>query len=71
MAIGYLPAAEMPYRGRVSTREEQFAMIDGVTAEAVHAAATRFLKPEEIRSAVVGPPGLDISGALAGAPATA
>lgn len=69
MAIGYLAAAEMLYRGRVSTQEEQFALIDGVTAEAVHAAATRYLQPEQIRSAVVGPPGLDISGALAGAPA--
>ncbi|MGI8608068.1 MAG: M16 family metallopeptidase [Candidatus Dormibacteria bacterium] len=69
MAIGYLAAAEMLYRGKVSTREEQFALIDGVTADAVQAAAAKYLRPEEIRSAVVGPPGLDISGALAGAAA--
>ena len=71
MAIGYLAAAEMLYRGRVSTREEQFALIDSVSADAVHAAAVKYLRPGEIRSAVVGPHGLDISGALAGATAAA
>jgi predicted Zn-dependent peptidase len=71
MAIGYLAAAEMLYRGKVSTREEQFALIDSVTADQVQEAARRYLKPEEIRSAVVGPPGLDISGALVGATAAA
>ena len=68
MAIGYLAAAEMLYRGKVSTREEQFALIDGVTADAVQAAAAKYLRPDQIRSAVVGPPGLDISGALTAAP---
>ena len=71
MAIGYLAAAEMLYRGKVSTREEQFALIDGVTADAVNEAARKYLRPDEIRSAVVGPPGLDISTALKGATAAA
>ncbi|MEA2682501.1 MAG: hypothetical protein QOK05_829 [Chloroflexota bacterium] len=70
MAIGYLAAAELLYRGRVSTQEEQFALIDAVTADAIQAAAAQYLRPEEIRSAVVGPHGLDITGALAGAAAT-
>jgi predicted Zn-dependent peptidase len=69
MAIGYLAAAELLYRGRVSTREEQFALIDAVTADDIHAAAVKYLRPDEIRSAVVGPHGLDVSAALAGATA--
>jgi predicted Zn-dependent peptidase len=71
MALGYLAAAEMLYRGRVSTQGEQFALIDGVTADDINQAAARYLRPAEIRSAIVGPHGLDISGALAGASAAA
>ena len=69
MAVGYLAAAELLYRGRVSSREEQFALIDAVTADAIQAAAVKYLKPDEIRSAIVGPHGLDMSSALAGAAA--
>jgi predicted Zn-dependent peptidase len=64
MAMGYLAAAEMLYRGRVIPMEEQFALIDGVTADQIQASAARYLKPAEIRSAIVGPPGLDISDVL-------
>ena len=64
MAIGYLAAAEILYRGRVSTQEEQFALIDGVTSDDIAAAAHKYLHPEEIRSATVGPVGLDISSSL-------
>jgi predicted Zn-dependent peptidase len=64
MAMGYLAAAEMLYRGRVVPMEEQFALIDAVTADQVQACAARYLRPAEIRSAVVGPPGLDISEVL-------
>jgi predicted Zn-dependent peptidase len=71
MAIGYLAAAELLYRGRVSTIEEQFALIDAVTADDIQAAAARYLRPAEIRSAVVGPHGLDVSSALVGATAAA
>ena len=71
MAIGYLAAAELLYRGKVSNQAEQFALIDSVTAADINAAAARLLKPAELRSAVVGPPGLDISEVLAGARAAA
>jgi len=67
MAIGYLAAAELLYRGKVSEQAEQFALIDSVTAADINAAAARLLQPTELRSAVVGPPGLDISGILTGA----
>jgi predicted Zn-dependent peptidase len=69
MAVGYLAAAELLYRGRVSSREEQFALIDAVTADAIQGAAAKYLQPDEIRSAVVGPHGLDVSSALASAAA--
>jgi predicted Zn-dependent peptidase len=64
MAMGYLAAAELLYRGRVIPMAEQFALIDGVTSDQVAAMASRYLKPAEIRHAVVGPPGLDISDVL-------
>jgi predicted Zn-dependent peptidase len=64
MAMGYLAAAELLYRGRILTMEEQFALIDGVTADQIQAMAARFLRPAEIRHAIVGPAGLDISGVL-------
>ncbi|MDP9325457.1 MAG: insulinase family protein [Candidatus Dormibacteraeota bacterium] len=64
MAMGYLAAAELLYRGRVIPMEEQFALIDGVTSDQVAAMAGRYLKPAEIRHAIVGPPGLDISDVL-------
>jgi len=69
MAIGYLAAAEILYRGKVSTQAEQFALIDAVTADDIQAAAARYLRPEEIRSATVGPVGLDISSSLKSAAA--
>ncbi|MDQ6748777.1 MAG: insulinase family protein [Candidatus Dormibacteraeota bacterium] len=71
MAVGYLAAAEILYRGRVSSREEQFALIDAVTPDDIQAAAAKYLRPEQVRSAVVGPHGLDISAALSGATAAA
>ena len=64
MAMGYLAAAELLYRGRVVPMEEQFALIDAVTAAEIEACAQRYLRPAEIRSAIVGPPGLDISEVL-------
>src|ERR1700730_5482116 len=60
MAQGYLAAAELLYRGRVSNREEQFALIDSITAGDIQAAAASYLHPEEIHGALVGPPGLDV-----------
>jgi predicted Zn-dependent peptidase len=60
MAQGYLAAAELLYRGRVSNREEQFALIDSVSAGDIQAAAARYLRPEELRGALVGPPGLAV-----------
>ena len=60
MAQGYLAAAELLYRGRVSSREEQFALIDAVTADDIQAAAAKYLRPEELRGALVGPPGLEV-----------
>ena len=44
MAMGYLAAAEMLYRGRVIPMEEQFALIDGVTADQIQASAARYLQ---------------------------
>jgi predicted Zn-dependent peptidase len=44
--------------------EEQFALIDGVTADQIQSMAARFLKPAETRHAIVGPAGLDISDVL-------
>jgi predicted Zn-dependent peptidase len=61
MAQGYLAAAELLYRGRVSNREEQFALIDSITADDIHAAAAQYLRPDEIRGALVGPTGLDVN----------
>ena len=49
MAQGYLAAAELLYRGRVSDREEQFALIDAVTREDMRAAAERYLRKDELR----------------------
>ena len=69
MAIGYLAAAEILYRGRVSTQAEQFALIDAVTADDIQAAAASYLRPDQIRSATVGPVGLDISASLKSAAA--
>jgi len=64
MAIGYLAAAEILYRGSVSSQEEQFALIDAVTADDIQAAATQYLRPDQVRSATVGPVGLDITASL-------
>ncbi|MFN2463601.1 MAG: M16 family metallopeptidase [Candidatus Dormibacteria bacterium] len=69
MAIGYLAAAEMLFRGRVKTLEEEFALIDAVTADDIQAAAAKYLRPELIRSASVGPEGLDITPSLKAATA--
>ena len=60
MAQGYLAAAELLYRGRVSDREEQFALIDSITAGDIQAAAAKYLRPQELHGALVGPPGLDV-----------
>jgi predicted Zn-dependent peptidase len=64
MAQGYLAAAELLYRGKVSDQKEQFDLIDGVTAADIQAAAARYLRPDEIRGALVGPPGLDVDGVI-------
>ena len=64
MSQGYLAAVELLYRGRVTTVEEYFAMIDSISADDIHRAAALYLRPSEIRSALVGPPGVDITGAL-------
>jgi predicted Zn-dependent peptidase len=71
MAMGYLAAAELLYRGRVSTREEQFARIDAVTTDDLGAVAARYLRPQELRAALVGPKDLDIATVLAGEGAAA
>jgi predicted Zn-dependent peptidase len=64
MAQGYLAAAELLYRGRVSDREEQFALFDAVTADDIGEAAQRYLRPDELRAALVGPKDLGISAVL-------
>ncbi|MEA2646964.1 MAG: hypothetical protein QOE92_2047 [Chloroflexota bacterium] len=71
MAMGYLAAAELLYRGRVMTMDEQYALIDSVTVDEIQAAAEQYLKPELLRHAVVGPPGLDISPVVEGVRASA
>jgi predicted Zn-dependent peptidase len=71
MAMGYLAAAELLYYGRVIPMEEQFALIDSVTADDINSAAAQYLRPAQIRSAVVAPPGLDISQVLTEARASA
>jgi predicted Zn-dependent peptidase len=60
MAQGYLAAAELLYRGKVSDQQEQFELIDAVTADDINRAAAKYLRPEEIRGALVGPPGLEV-----------
>ncbi|HXA41880.1 MAG TPA: pitrilysin family protein [Candidatus Solibacter sp.] len=60
MAQGYLAAAELLYRGKVSDQQEQFELIDAVTADDINQAAAKYLRPEEIRGALVGPPGLEV-----------
>ena len=71
MAMGYLAAAELLYRGRVMTMEEQFAVIDSVSSDDIQAAAASYLKPEQLRHAVVGPAGLDLSPVVEGVRASA
>ena len=71
MSQAYLAAAELLYRGRVSDREEQFAIIDSVTADEIQQLAAQYLKPELLRTAVVSPPGVDISAAVPSAVAAA
>ena len=64
MAQGYLAAAELLYRGKMSDQKEQFDLIDAVTADDINAAATKYLRPDEIRGALVGPPGLDVDAVI-------
>lgn len=71
MSMGYLAAAELLFRGRVRTREEHFTLIDAVRADQIQQAAARYLKPDEIRGALVGPRDLEAAEVLAGIPAAA
>jgi predicted Zn-dependent peptidase len=64
MSQGYLAAAELLYRGKVSDQKEQFDLIDGVTADHINAAATKYLRPDQIRGALVAPPGLDVDAVI-------
>jgi predicted Zn-dependent peptidase len=71
MAQAYLAAAELLYRGRVSDREEQFSLIDSITPGDIASAAERYLKPAEMRAALVGPRDLDVHDVLGGVAVTA
>ena len=64
MSQGYLAAAELLYRGKVSDQKEQFDLIDTVTADDINAAATKYLRPDQIRGALVAPPGLDVDAVI-------
>jgi predicted Zn-dependent peptidase len=55
MRMAISGAVGMLYRGYVRTREEQFAMVDSITAEQVQEAARRYLNRTELRLAAVGP----------------
>jgi predicted Zn-dependent peptidase len=61
MSLAYLSAAELLYRGRVQTMEDYFAVVDSIAAEEVLAAARRYLAPERLRVALVGPRTLDVA----------
>jgi hypothetical protein len=71
MNQAYLACAELLYRGRVTDRETQFALIDSIEPGELQAAARRYLHPEEIRAALVGPPTLDVEEILSAGAATA
>ncbi len=53
--LARLSAFELMQRGRISTREEKFAIVDDISAEEVTAAARHWLVPGELRCALVGP----------------
>jgi predicted Zn-dependent peptidase len=71
MNLAYLAAAELLYRDRVTDRETQFALYDTTAAADLQTAAQRYLRPDELRAALVGPRGLEVGDIMAAVAAPA